>query len=515
MNEGPRYATLGDYLRVLRRNRLLILVITLAFGGGAYALSKSQEPIYLASTSISFRDVSQDAAPLGQNIIPTQAGAERSAVNAELVARPEITRAVHKRLKKTELSEDELADAVQAGVDIRTNLVTLEAESSDAELAARIANAFAVEIKKDGDADLDKTLDEGAKQIEKEIGSVKNANTNGPQAIRLSVLQQRLGALETLRSVAEPVVINRRATVPGSPDSPQPARNTVIGVLIGFIIALLIAFVRSALDRRIRTPHEVHQELGLPVLGRIPQSALGHSGLLAGEKKPMGEADFESFRMLRMNLGYLSQDGQRVRSILVTSGLAEEGKSSVSMSLASAAALAGQRVLLVECDLRRPSLAKRLNLNPQPGLTDYLRGDAEPRDILQTVSLSAPPGNLPDESGAGPASASLVCITAGTQVGTPAELLVGERFPAFLEKVSHAYDLVIIDSSPLLAVVDPLEIAPLVDGILICVRVEQTTRDQVRAARAAIATLPVRPMGAVVTGMKRGDRDSGYYYYGY
>jgi succinoglycan biosynthesis transport protein ExoP len=108
----------------------------------------------------------------------------------------------------------------------------------------------------------------------------------------------------------------------------------------------------------------------------------------------------------------------------------------------------------------------------------------------------------------------LVCIVGGSRVNNPAELLIGERFTDFLEKVTTAYDLVVLDASPLLAVVDPLEILPRVDAGIVCVRAQKTTREQARAARAALSALPERPMGAVVTGMRRGDPDA-YDYYGY
>jgi succinoglycan biosynthesis transport protein ExoP len=311
------------------------------------------------------------------------------------------------------------------------------------------------------------------------------------------------------------VEIVQAATPPTSTASPRPVRNTLIGLALGLVLGLLAAFGRDALDRRVRSSHEVYDELGLPVLGRVSHTALGQPGLVRNGKAPMSDADFEAFRVLRMNLAYLAK-GEPVSSVLVTSGLPEEGKSTVSAALASAAVLAGQRTLLVECDLRRPCFAQRFAIQPQPGLTDYLLGNANPQDILQTVELSEPV-RVNGSAAAPPASDSagtLVCIAGGTLVSNPAELLIGERFKDFLEKVSKAYDLVVLDASPLLAVVDPMEILPRVDAAIICVRAQQTTREQARAARVALSSLPERPMGAVLTGMRRGDPDA-YDYYGY
>jgi Mrp family chromosome partitioning ATPase len=191
------------------------------------------------------------------------------------------------------------------------------------------------------------------------------------------------------------------------------------------------------------------------------------------------------------------------------------------MSLASAAAVGGQSVLLVETDLRRPCFARRLGINATPGLTDYLQGSASPSDILQVVELVEPPtmampnGSTTAMNATAAAKRSLVCLTAGTATATAAELLSGPRFRDFLGKVSRAYDLVVLDTSPMLAVADPLALASEVDVVLVCVRSDQTTRDQVRSSREILSHLPTHKAGAVITGIKGGDPDGYGYYYGY
>jgi succinoglycan biosynthesis transport protein ExoP len=337
------------------------------------------------------------------------------------------------------------------------------------------------------------------------------AGITGPQ---VSALEQDLSRVQALKQASSPVQVVQRATPPDAPVSPKPIRDAVIGLLLGIVLGLLAAFGRDAVDRRLRSSQEVHEELGLPVLGRVSRTALGRAGLARNGLPPVSDADFEAFRVLRMNLAYLA-DESPVRSVLVTSGLPEEGKSTVSAALASATVLAGQRTLLVECDLRRPCFAHRFGIQAEPGLTDYLVGSAEPQQILQTVELAEPArvnGARGDDQT--PSAGTLVCITGGSRVSNPAELLMSDRFADFIETVSKAYDLVVLDGSPLLAVVDPMEILPHVDAAIVCVRVQQTTREEARAARVALSTLPERPMGAVLTGMRRGDPDA-YDYYGY
>jgi Mrp family chromosome partitioning ATPase len=152
-------------------------------------------------------------------------------------------------------------------------------------------------------------------------------------------------------------------------------------------------------------------------------------------------------------------------------------------------------------------MAKRLGAEQGPGLSDYLIGQATPSEVVQRIPLT--------QNGDGPAP-TLVAITAGSPTPRPAELLASKRFAAFLEQVRDAYDVVVLDSTPLLSVGDALQLVPRVDGIVLCVRAEQTTREQARAARQALEHFPDRPIGVVVTGVKPGhELDYGYYSYAY
>jgi capsular exopolysaccharide synthesis family protein len=509
--DGPRYTSLMDYVRVIRRHRLMIVLVTIAFGVAAFAYSKTRPTTYEAEAQMSFGDPFQDLNLLsGGNAIPEESAAVRAANAVELVTSPRVER------KATKLFKQQPARcSIDASVLVETNNVAVDGTCRTAEDAAAFANTYAKAAREVGNAQARARIDRVANALSDQIKEAKKQPVAGITGPQVSALEQELSRVETVQQSTAPVQIVQPATPPNETASPRPIRDTVIGLALGLVLGLLAAFGREALDRRLRTSHEVHEELGLPVLGRVSRTALGYAGLARNGLPPMSDADFEAFRVLRMNLAYLAE-GDPVKSVLVTSGLPEEGKSTVSAALASAAVVAGQRTLLVECDLRRPCFARRFGIQPQPGLTDYLRGDANPQEILQTVEL-ADPVRVNGTEGAADANRSagtLVCIAGGTRVSNPAELLISERFTDFLDKVSKAYDLVVLDGSPLLAVVDPMEILPHVDAAIVCVRAQQTTREQVRAARVALSTLPERPMGAVLTGMRRGDPDA-YDYYGY
>jgi Mrp family chromosome partitioning ATPase/capsular polysaccharide biosynthesis protein len=513
MSETPRYATLRDYLRVIKTQRWLILGITAVFVAAAYGWCLYQTPQYTSNVSLTFREIGQDSDLLGRGEgIPELAPDQRASLNAEQIKTPEVAERVKKALG-TDMSVEELQESVDTEVSSRTAAVIVEATDTDAESAAQIANAYADQVVATDTREVRNRLDQVIKPLEEEV-----RQADDPAALfRNSLTEQQISQLRTLRSIAEPVQINTRAEVPDSPSSPDTIRTTALGLAVGLALALLAAFLRDSLDRRLRQSDDVQSELHLPVIGRVPETALGDPGFAANGNADLDkiEPHLEAFRMLRTNLEFLQADSP-MRTVLITSGLPEEGKSTVAMALAGAAAVAGKQVLLVECDLRRPSFAERLGVKREPGLTDYLVGRARPADILQVVDLMSPAspnggGRKADEA----ESAKMVCITAGSQAPLPAELLGSERFEHFLDKVSKVYDLVVLDSSPILPVVDSLELVPQVDGMLVCVRLSQTTREEARAAHESLSRLPGRPTGVVVTGVRPGEDSYGYYYGAY
>jgi capsular exopolysaccharide synthesis family protein len=229
----------------------------------------------------------------------------------------------------------------------------------------------------------------------------------------------------------------------------------------------------------------------------------------------LSEDDLEGFRVLRTNIEFLDVDNPP-KVLLVTSALPQEGKSTVATGLAAAYAVAGKRTLVVECDLRRPTLATRTGISATPGLSDYLVGRAEPQQVLQSIAPPSGPANG-NEASTMTAAVPFVAITAGSPSPQPAELLRSKRCSEFLAQVRDAYDVVLLDTCPLLSVADTLELLPAADAVIICVRASKTTRDQAKAAKAALAHFPTRPSGVVLTGARSHDAGAypGYYSYGY
>jgi len=257
----------------------------------------------------------------------------------------------------------------------------------------------------------------------------------------------------------------------------------------------------------------------LPVIGHVRNPIMGRIAYTANGRGKDYQADREAFRIIRRNLESLNRNSPP-RSVVVTSTVAQEGKTTVAGSLAFAMASAGRRTLLIDCDLRQPTLSARLGLEQTPGISDFLAGDATPQEILRTVDFGEPSslnGREPASNGDGPSPTphSLVFIPSGSPTSRAAELLGSRRFEELLEQVTAVYDVVILDSSPLLPVADTLELIPHVEGIIVCARDLQTTRDQALAAKAALSRFPERPTAVVVTGIKRHREDYEMYTYSY
>jgi len=267
-----------------------------------------------------------------------------------------------------------------------------------------------------------------------------------------------------------------------------------IGLAAGFVLGALAVLVFRVMAQRRRRPRDLGAALGLPVLGRVPAGALGAPGEAAGSG--LSTAGLEAFRLLSSNLRRL--DSAEPRAVLVTRTSARDEEAEVGLGLATASALSGRRTLLVECDLRHPTLAGRLGIAGRPGLAQYLRGEASPQEVLQIVSLASPePGSLVGAAG----ERELICIAGGGPAADSAELLASDRFREFVGMVSGVYGTVLLDAGgPDAGEVEGRELVPLVDAVVLCTAPGRPRREGVDRARALIGQPPDRPAGVAVSG---------------
>ena len=484
-------STPRDYLRILAARRFTILAVTViaVVIGLAYAVLKAKT--YQASATIQFVSQSDIGvfAPGVQtpvDVSPTQS----AAANSQIVTRTDVVAAVQSALHSG-LTSDELRSAVNASVQPNSNLIAIDVTAKRAGLAASLANEFAAQTRSAVQRDVRRTYASDANALR----SVLARSRFDP--VTKSTYRQAISRVGILSQVADPVQIVRSATVPTSPSSPKPIPDVLLALILGLIGGVALAFARKAFDLRLTDVAGVERELGFNLVGYVPSEALGLASR-NGQGRP-AQDHLETFRILKANVAFLTPQ-QDVSSIAVTSAVAEEGKSTVSAWYAYVSAAAGIKTLLVDCDLRKPRLAERFGLEASPGLTDFLAGNAEPQDVLRIVEVE------------GPDAVPLAVIPAGGNLRQPAETIGSRAFRSFIHDVTSAYDLVIFDTAPLLPVSDTLFLIPQADVVLLCVRIGQTTRGQAQAAKQALANLPSKPTGVIVSGIERTDD---HYYYGY
>jgi polysaccharide biosynthesis transport protein len=445
---------------------------------------------------------------------------------ATSVTQPSVILSAVKRLR-TNVSPALLSAAVSPTVSSTTGQLEITATWSNSSFAAALANAVAQAVVTNSNGSTRARFTALAAQIRQRMATLQSAANGKPSAKttgageELLFYDQELARIDTVLPSDQSAQIASLALPPGAPSSPDKTRSIVLGIVLGLLLGVLCAFVRDALDRRLRSARDVESSFHLPVLGYVRDRAMGRVAFMSnGSGRSDQHLDIEAFRIVRRNLEFLTNDSAP-RSIIVTSGLPEEGKTTVASSLAFAMAAAGKRTLLVDCDLRRSSLSSRLELNPSPGLSDFLAGTATPEEVLQTVAFGDQGGgngakHENDDDGTEHNLLRLACVVAGSPTPRPTEALGSVRFTRFIEEVSQVYDIVILDSSPLLPVADTLEMLPHVDAVILCAREFQTTHAEAAAAKAALARLPERPTGLVVTGVKPGREDySSYSYYSY
>ena len=333
----------------------------------------------------------------------------------------------------------------------------------------------------------------------------------------------------------EEVTIVAPAIVPGAPiNAPATEMNLMVGSLMGIFLGIVLAFARESFDTSIGTIEGVEEFLKVPVLGVIPQfdvkemeeaarAALpAHSSALDVEnfskliclidpKSPLSE----SLRSLRTNIQFASMD-RKVKSILFTSAGLGEGKSTCVTNLAITLAQEGQRVLLVDADLRRPIVHQRLGLDRIPGLADSLVGSTSWRSHVRSATdlMLGPMGA--DRVMSTPGLDNLHILTSGSAVGNPNEFLNMTKIKALVNEMNEEYDLVLFDTPPILPVTDAVAFSSRVDGTIVVYQVGRIGRNALKRAKFLLDHAQANVLGIVLTNVKSEvASDSGVYRYEY
>jgi len=501
---------LREYIRILRSRKWSIGLVTAVVLLSALFFSFRQTPLYTSESRV----LVLPAGPSSQ-ILQPNLDTERGVADSTAVA----------SIVKTNLnlpgSPDSLLGALSVSVETNTNILdvayTDPSPARAQQLAAGFANAYleykraqAVEQVQAQATAVQQQINKATEQlatIEQQLG---NASSPSRQSTlnaqrdtliaRIGALQQQLEAVQVSGNTQTRVGdIVQPATLPSSPSSPSHVRDGALGLIVGLALGTGWALLRERLDDRIKSQSELERRMGAPVLAAVSHvPAWRDAGdavvvTLTDPKSPVSEA----YRTLRTNLQFLASK-QDLRTIVITSPTAGDGKTATAVNLAVAMAQADQRVVVVSADLRRPRLHRFLDLPNDTGLSLVLSGANEVREAARV-----------------PGVRNLRVIPSGPVPPNPAELLQGSRMQEILGQLREFADVVVIDTPPVLAVADASILASRVDGTLLVVNADSASRTATSQARRQLENAGARIIGAVLNNFDPAAADTYPYYYYY
>ena len=453
---------------------MLISFVTVP--AAAFVYSKTTTKEYSATASLLFSDFSTaDPQVQGQNPSVSEDPTRAAATDLGLVSLRTVADLTAQQLHDG-LAAAEVAGEVTASAEAQSNLVGVTATDRNPARAALIATTFAREFiafRRQSDR---APLVQARARVLQELASLPLDQRNGARGTALTRQADQLAELASLQTGNVQLV--QSAVAPTSPSSPRTFRNVVIGAFLGLLLAILAALVAERLDRNLKDSEEVDELFDRPALGVIPRFRPQESGHAPTHFR----WEAEPFRMLRASLRYF-EVGTPVRSILLTSPQRGDGKSTVARELALVAA-ERERVLLVEADLRRPTLSSAWGLPSSPGLSAVLAGRVSLENAI--VRLSATQSSIATENGSDPPAptsnldAGLHVLAAGRMPPNPSDLLASGAMQDLLSHAEATYDLVVTDSPPLILVSDSLPLAKQVSGVVVVVRLRKTQREASR-----------------------------------
>lgn len=458
---------LRQYLALFWQWAWLIALVTVLAGLVAFLVSQRMTPVYSASTTLYINEATSAKATDYNAIITSE---RISGTYSKMITTRPILDEVAKR---TGVDAEYIEKNITVSPIRDTTLIQVDIESTNPSLAAQIANEVAnvfsdyiVKIQEERFIVSKDSLQNQITEMEQQIDEVTTAligeSDTGVKAsletkltqyraiysnLILSYEQIRLSEAQTVSTIMaiEPAVI------PDEPISPQVLRNTALAAMVGLMLAVGVIFLIEALDDTLKTPDEIKRSLGLPVLGIIAKHELeeGKPITHTTPRSPVSEA----FRSLRTNVQYAAVDTE-LNTLLITSIDPKEGKSTVSTNLGIVIAQQGKKVILIDADLRKPTLHRKLGLQNLNGLSSLFVRSIDTLELfLQETQIK-----------------NLQVITSGELPPNPSELLSSKKMKTVLDELKKSSEMIIIDSPPAMAVTDSLVLAPIVDGVLIVIK---------------------------------------------
>lgn len=494
MKPEPTGISLEQTIGVLRRRGVWVVLCVLLVGGLAYALSKHQTKKYTATAAIAF-----NYSPLSQQIagLSTNIGSSNSSVLSQQDSDLELVKLGDMAAETARLLGDNLTEAkINASLSIsgrgESSIVEVAATSTSPKLSAGIANTYVRQFVKEQKTSNRRFFKSALALVNNQLARLTPAQRFGADGLDL---QDRAHTLSLLAELGyNNAQVAQTASIPSSPSSPKVTRNTGLGLLLGLLLGGGIAFVRERLDRRIKRPADLELAYGLPLLGVVPTSAaLSRTARRKGIS--MSIADAEAFGLILAHLRFFNVD-RTLRTLVIASAAPDEGKTTIACHLADAAARSGARVLLLEVDLRHPTIAEQLAMRAGPGLAEVLIGAAAINQATQSVDVAKLTRGEPSEH-------KFEVLTAGLiSPPNPSELLGSQTMRSLLAHAEATYDLIVVDTPPLTAVSDAFTLLTKVDGVVIVGWPGRSRHDAVGELSKVLAGSGAPLLGVIANGAK-------------
>ncbi len=491
---------LRAYGQIVRRRKWWVISITLA--GLAISLGLSlTEPDQYSATAQVIVQASSGSTAVGAVQQPVTAIQVQTLIL--LVTAAPVQQAVERKLGSI--------PAVTATEVAQTDAISITAISRSPAMAALIANTYARAFVSDQVSVAIGTMTAAELQLKahiralhKQIAAERTTRGDAAQLSALvtqeAVLSQQLAQLEVnAAGNTSPVIFDAPAQPPAAPSSPKPLQDAALGFVAGLMLGLGGAFLRDNLDDALLSQEATEETAGAPVLATVPlvpSWKRRDRPLVISIANPTSPAA-EAYRSLRTSLQFAGQE-RELRTILVTSPASEEGKTTTLANLGAVFAQAGKQVVLVSCDLRRPRLGKFLGVDESAGLTTVLLGEHRLSQVVQPVQ----------------GDRRLCVLPSGPLPPNPAELLSGQGAREVFAALGENFDVVLVDSPPLLPVTDAVLLSRQVDATLLVVAAGQTRRGELQRAAEKLEQVSAPVIGVVLNEVTKLGSTGYYYQYG-
>jgi capsular exopolysaccharide synthesis family protein len=486
---------LARYATTIRERKWLIIATVVATTLAAVLYLLTATKVYEAQADLLITPVSGDDpvyASLG--LIHASSDPTRDVETASrLITTVDVARRVKTALRDP-ASPSLLLDKVTVEPVAQSNIVAVTAEADSPEGAQQLANTFAEKAVEERTQKFHDALDRAIENLDAQIPD----SGPGSASTDPTSLPAQLNRMKALADQNDPTMrVETLADEPAAPSSPKPKLSLAAGIIAGLVLGIGGAFALQVLDPRLRREEQLRRLYGLPVLARIPKDSRAHgAGALAPES--LSPSTIEAYRTLRATLAASRGRGAASTSILVTSSSPSEGKTTSAINLASSLALAGNKVILVEADLRRPAIAKALGIEPRHGTGSVLLETVELEEALETTRAY---GNY----------LQVLCADySGAASGWMADRLFLPSAQKLVSDAKKLADYVVIDSPPLSEVIDALALAQRADEVLVVVRLGKSHLTKLAHLAELLARHAIRPVGFAVVGAQT--NTEGYYY---